>query len=357
VGTRPVTLRDGAEVVLRPIAPQDAGALRAGFERLSPRSRYRRFFSSVSRLSDRDVRYLTEVDHHDHEALVAVAANGDLVGVARFVRTGAAEAEPAIVVADDWQGRGVAGALLDALAARAREEAVEVFRAPVLAENPEAIRLLSRLGDTTTRADGREVELEIVLRPEEEAAGRLRSLLRLLAGGAHPGLALLHRLAWRPPRTELGRPLRDTIVVAVDLDVDVDVDVDFDGDAERGAAPGPVVAAAAALARALGASVELVGVRGPLLGGGEEVAAVLQATARRLRADGLRVAAHQRRGDPVASLVDVAAAQRARLIVVGAPERSAAARLLAGDVPHAVARHAPCDVLLVRGAGIAPPAA
>jgi nucleotide-binding universal stress UspA family protein/GNAT superfamily N-acetyltransferase len=351
VGTRPVTLRDGAEVVLRPIAPQDGGALRAGFERLSPRSRYRRFFSSVSRLSDRDVRYLTEVDHHDHEALVAVAANGDLVGVARFVRTGAAEAEPAIVVADDWQGRGVAGALLDALAARAREEAVEVFRAPVLAENPEAIRLLSRLGDTTTRADGREVELEIVLRPEEEAAGRLRSLLRLLAGGAHPGLALLHRLAWRPPRTELGRPLRDTIVVAVDVDVGGDVD------AGEGAAPGPVVAAAAALARALGASVELVGVRGPLLGGGEEVAAVLQATARRLRADGLRVAAHQRRGDPVASLVDVAAAQRARLIVVGAPERSAAARLLAGDVPHAVARHAPCDVLLVRGAGVAAPAA
>jgi nucleotide-binding universal stress UspA family protein/GNAT superfamily N-acetyltransferase len=351
VGTRPVTLRDGAEVVLRPIAPQDAGALRAGFERLSPRSRYRRFFSSVSRLSDRDVRYLTEVDHHDHEALVAVAANGDLVGVARFVRTGAAEAEPAIVVADDWQGRGVAGALLDALAARAREEAVEVFRAPVLAENPEAIRLLSRLGDTTTRADGREVELEIVLRPEEEAAGRLRGLLRLLAGGAHPGLALLHRLAWRPPRTELGRALRDTIVVAVDVDVDVE------GDAAQGAAPGPVVAAATALAQALGASVELVGVRGPLLGGGEEVAAVLQATARRLRAHGLRVAEHQRRGDPVASLVDVAAAQRARLIVVGAPERSAAARLLAGDVPHAVARHAPCDVLLVRGAGVAAPAA
>jgi nucleotide-binding universal stress UspA family protein/GNAT superfamily N-acetyltransferase len=351
VGTRPVTLRDGAEVLLRPIAPQDADALRAGFERLSLRSRYRRFFSSVSRLSDRDVGYLTEVDHHDHEALVAVAANGDLVGVARFVRTGGAEAEPAIVVADDWQGRGVAGALLDALAARAREEAVEVFRAPVLAENPEAIRLLSRLGDTTTRADGREVELEIVLRPEEEAAGRLRSLLRLLAGGAHPGLVLLHRLAWRPPRTELGRPLRDTIVVAVDVDVGGDVD------AEEGAAPGPVVAAAAALARALGASVELVGVRGPLLGGGEEVAAVLGATARRLREQGLRVAEHQRRGDPVASLVDVAAAQRARLIVVGAPERSAAARLLAGDVPHAVARHAPCDVLLVRGAGIAPPAA
>jgi nucleotide-binding universal stress UspA family protein len=344
VGERPVTLPGGGEVVLRPIEPGDGDALRAGFERLSPASRYRRFFTAVSTLSPSDVRYLTEIDHHDHEALVAFdGRGGDLVGVARFVRTGADEAEPAIVVADDWHGRGLGTVLLDALADRAREESVEVFRAPVLAENPEAIRLLSRLGDTTRRADGREVELEIVLRPEEAAAGRLRTLLALIADGAHPGLTLLHRLAWRPPRTALERPLRNAIVVALE-----------EGE---GQAPGPVVAAAAELAEAFGAGLELVGVRGPVFDGGEDVLAALEATARKLRARGLRVAEHLRRGDPVASLVDVAAEHRARLIVVGAPDRSGAARLLAGDVPHAVARHAPCDVLLVRPAGVAAPEA
>jgi nucleotide-binding universal stress UspA family protein len=248
------------------------------------------------------------------------------------VRTAAAEAEPAIVVADDWQGRGLGSVLIDALADRARDERVERFRASVLAENPEAIRLLSRLGDTTRRADGREVELDIVLRPEDEAAGRLRTLLRLVADSSQPGLALLHRLAWRPPRTPLEQPLRNVIVAAVE------------GPDE----PGAALAAVGELASRMGAAVELVAVRAPVFDAGEELVAALEAAARDLRARGVAVTEHLRRGDPVASLVDVAAARRARLIVIAAPGRAGAARLLAGDVPHAVARHAPCDVLLVR---------
>jgi nucleotide-binding universal stress UspA family protein/GNAT superfamily N-acetyltransferase len=338
VAGRRVSLPGDRDVVLRPIGPEDGAALQAAFERLSPESRYRRFFTSVSELAEGDVRYLTDVDHHDHEALVALAGDGgDLVGVARFVRTGPAEAEPAIVVADDWQGCGLGTVLLDALADRAREEGIEVFRASVLAENPEAIRLLTRLGDASRRADGREVELEIDLRPVQQAAGRLRSMLRALAVGTQPGLAVLHRLAWRAPRTELGGPQRNVIVAAYDA----------------GTPPGAAVAAAADLARALGAGIELVGVRAPAFEGGSELLSALQATSQQLLARGLEVGAHLRRGDPVASLVDVAAEQRARLIVVAATDRQGPARLLAGDEPYAVARHAPCDVLLVRGAAVA----
>ena len=61
--------------------------LRAGFERLSEESRYRRFLAPMQELSGSMLRYLTEVDHHDHEALVAVGADGTLVGVARSVRS------------------------------------------------------------------------------------------------------------------------------------------------------------------------------------------------------------------------------------------------------------------------------
>ena len=72
-----VTLRDGSHVTVRPIRPQDAAPLRAGFERLSEESRYRRFLSPMQQLSGPMLRYLTEVDHHDHEALVALGAGGN----------------------------------------------------------------------------------------------------------------------------------------------------------------------------------------------------------------------------------------------------------------------------------------
>src|SRR3954471_3235699 len=176
---RRVSLRDGSQIAIRPIEPGDREALAEGLRRLSPESRYRRFFASVRDLSERDLDYLTQVDHHRHEALVALDADtGEGVGVARFVRTEEGQAEPAMVVADDWQGRGVATALLDALVDRAREEGVERFVAPVLAGNREAMRVLERLGRTTVRSAGRGVVLELCL---ALAPGRPAALAAVLS--------------------------------------------------------------------------------------------------------------------------------------------------------------------------------
>src|SRR4051812_37069637 len=122
MGVEQVTLPDGVGIRIRAVQPEDRERIVAGLERLSPESRYRRFFSPVSRLSDRQLDYLTRVDHHDHEALVAVDEQDQLIAVARFVRTGPGRAEPAMVVADDWQGRGVATCLLDRLVERALDE-------------------------------------------------------------------------------------------------------------------------------------------------------------------------------------------------------------------------------------------
>ena len=102
-------------------------------------------------LSARQLRYLTEVDHHTHEALVAIdvaSANG--IGVARFIRstTDPTAAEAAVAVLDNWQGRAVGTALLHTLAARAREEGVERFTASVLAANSPMLELVRRLSDT-----------------------------------------------------------------------------------------------------------------------------------------------------------------------------------------------------------------
>jgi GNAT superfamily N-acetyltransferase len=186
-----VTLRDGARVTVRPIRPQDAAALRAGFERLSEQSRYRRFLSPMQDLSGSMLRYLTEVDHHDHEALIAVGAEGTLVGVARSVRSHGDPqvAEAAVTVADDWQGHGLGTALLGLLADRARAEGISRFTALMLANNREAVELFEDLGPIRIleRTSGT-IELEITL-PRRGAGPHLRELLRGSASGRYKVIA------------------------------------------------------------------------------------------------------------------------------------------------------------------------
>ena len=115
-------LRDGTRVRIRPIVPEDKALLVAGFERLSPESRYRRFMAQVDRLTDEQLVYLTEIDYHDHYALMALDLDhGPGIGVARYVRLrGEPEvAEAAVTVIDDYQGRGLGHLLLQAIGAAA----------------------------------------------------------------------------------------------------------------------------------------------------------------------------------------------------------------------------------------------
>jgi nucleotide-binding universal stress UspA family protein/RimJ/RimL family protein N-acetyltransferase len=328
-----VALSDGARVVIRPIAPEDREALVAAFERLSPESRYRRFFAPVARLSERELDYLTLVDHHDHEALIAVdEATGDCVGVARFVRTEPDVAEPAIVVADDWQGRGLAGHLLDGLVERARAEGIRRFVAPVLADNAAAIRTLERLGETTREAMGREVQLSIALPEEGRPSLPLRELLRDAAGGVLlPARTLWERLVWgRRPATV--HP-RNAIVVGTD--------------GSRPAAD--AVRVAGDLARLTGASLHLVTAHRLILDDRAEMEELLRRTSDGLRERGVDVVAHLRRGDAADALMDVASEHEARLIVVG-PRDLGGSGVLQSSVSDDVAHRAPCNVLLVRNA-------
>src|SRR5215211_1835330 len=93
-----------------PIPPSDKPLRLDGLHRLSPESRYRRFFSPVHELGANQLRYLTEVDHDAHEALIALdPKKGTVVGVARYIRSKAdpATSEVAIAVVGEWQGRGL----------------------------------------------------------------------------------------------------------------------------------------------------------------------------------------------------------------------------------------------------------
>ena len=131
------------------------------------------------------MRYLTEVDHHDHEALVAIdPATGHGVGVARYVRSRVDPnvAELAVAVADDWQGLGVGRRLTEALVDRAREEQVERFTALMLADNDRMLHLIRELGvvHDLHSADGI-VELTVDL--PGQGAGDVSRLLRATARG------------------------------------------------------------------------------------------------------------------------------------------------------------------------------
>ena len=149
-----VTLEDGTEVTVRPIVSSDRERLQRGFERLSPESRYRRFFSPVNRLSEAMLRYLTEVDYIDHFAWVAEAeVTGELrgIGVARYVRTGVTSAEAAVTVADDFQGRGLGSLLFDALVLQALANGIRCFEGEVLADNDSMRGVLGATGAAVER--------------------------------------------------------------------------------------------------------------------------------------------------------------------------------------------------------------
>lgn len=209
-GEEPATIvvGGGLEISIRQISIDDRERLAEAFEGLSPESRYRRFFAPLERLSAQDLAYLTGVDHHDHEALVAVdPRRGGIVGVARYVRSeDPAAAEVAVVVGDPWQKRGVASALLERLVARAREEGIEHFIALVMSDNEDALELFRHLAagsSYTRRSASGHTEMVIEL-PEpggelsESRLGRILSTVAREAVSVNPWRVFRQAILRRP---------------------------------------------------------------------------------------------------------------------------------------------------------------
>ena len=168
---RPVVLRDGSTVLIRQVRSADAPLVADGFARLSARSRRLRFLTPKKELSPAELRYFTDVDHHDHEALGALdRAGGRGVGIARYVRDAddPQAAEIAVTIIDDWQGRGLGTELLSRLSDRARQAGIDRFTALVAAENVAVAGLARKLGACLAGRGPGTVEYEIALSPTEE---------------------------------------------------------------------------------------------------------------------------------------------------------------------------------------------
>ena len=131
---------------IRPIQADDKDRLASGLSRLSAETIRRRFLAAKPRFSRRELSYLTEIDQHNHIALVAL--DGDaLIAVARCVRLSDRPdtAEMAIVVADPYQGRGLGTRLAETLAARAREQGIRRFAGTMLPDNVAALGLMAHI--------------------------------------------------------------------------------------------------------------------------------------------------------------------------------------------------------------------
>jgi GNAT superfamily N-acetyltransferase len=203
--TTEVSIRDGTLVRLRPVVPEDKPVLVAGFERLSPESRYRRFMAPVAELSKEQLAYLTEIDYQDHFAWLAQGlAEAGLpgVGVSRYVRDPAEPevAEAAVTVIDDYQGRGLGTLLLEALGAVALENGVRRFRGYALSDNRRLRELLAGVGARVAHdSPGIDrVEIDLPGRAEELRGSALYEVLRAVARGDGPVFLAPERL---PPES------------------------------------------------------------------------------------------------------------------------------------------------------------
>jgi RimJ/RimL family protein N-acetyltransferase len=162
-----VRLRDGAEVLLRAVQPEDKPLFARGWERFGDESRYRRFMGAKHRLSTSELSFFTEIDHVDHEALGALdPGSGEGLGVARYVRDPERPhaAEAAVSVIDAMQGRGLGGVLLRRLCDRATEHGIRTFTAGLLTTNHSMLRLFEKLGEVrVTGRTGPQISIDVEL--------------------------------------------------------------------------------------------------------------------------------------------------------------------------------------------------
>ena len=110
------TLKNGLQVTIRSIRPEDGEALLAAFKGLEERTVYLRFFGAKQEVSPRELKEAIEVDFVRTVALVTCMHNSageKIIGAGRYIAFGDADppdmAEVAFVVEEDYQGLGIAG--------------------------------------------------------------------------------------------------------------------------------------------------------------------------------------------------------------------------------------------------------
>ncbi len=169
-------LNDGTPVCIRRVQREDEARLREGIARLSPQSRYLRFFSGMREAPPQVLRALASPDGHDHLAWGALRSDlpdTPALGVVHAFRDkdDPDSAEYSVAVVDDYHGRGLARLLTAVLLLDCAREGYDRFTVHILPENRPALALARSLGAEGVGHEGGVSVLEIDI-PEALAALR-----------------------------------------------------------------------------------------------------------------------------------------------------------------------------------------
>jgi GNAT superfamily N-acetyltransferase len=125
------------------------------FKRLSPDSIYMRFLEPRKALSQKEAERFAQVDYQDNMAIVAtLPSSGDIVGVARYGEGFPPEpgvVDAAVIVQDDFQGRGLGTILLLRLVEYAQDQGIKAMHATVHQSNARIMRFITKSGLPTER--------------------------------------------------------------------------------------------------------------------------------------------------------------------------------------------------------------
>ena len=146
-------LADGTDITVRPIRPEDAEIEQVFVRKLSPETKYFRFMESIQELSKEMLVRFTQLDYQRELAFIATTRQGGReveLGVARYFTNPDGESgEFALVVADEWQRKGIGTRLMSCLIEAAREKGFRTLQGEVMANNPKMLHLMGKLGFTS----------------------------------------------------------------------------------------------------------------------------------------------------------------------------------------------------------------
>ena len=154
------SLRDGRDVTIRAMKPDDRDGLIAAVQRSSAQSLYRRFFGLKRHFSEQEISFFLNIDFVDHVALVAVvdeAGQPVIIGGARYIMQEAGKAEIAFAVVDQYQGRGIGAALMRHIAGIARAAGLKELTAEVLPDNKSMLKVFEKMGIPFTPASPNDI--------------------------------------------------------------------------------------------------------------------------------------------------------------------------------------------------------
>ncbi len=168
-------------LLIRPIRPEDAPLLESLFKTMSSQSIYFRFFSPVKKLSNQMLARFTQIDYDREVALVAISSSAEedrMLGVARIIpEYDGKNAEFAIIVGDQWHGKGIGVQLLKRCLAMAWMRNIERVWGLVMTDNVNMLALGRKLGFSIKLLPGsNSYELSLRFkRDDKEAAAEIQS--------------------------------------------------------------------------------------------------------------------------------------------------------------------------------------